>query len=224
MSKTRKAPTSQEQKAQLKKLRDTGLYKPKNPRKAPTKYAKSLLKRFADVLSGSSKAVTADYKTARKYSDKTAKTGEVRSKGNKVIVPVLPGEKVTVSKRKHEVEVYRKLETGQKYVRVPFEKRPKSYDQLRDQLGSRDRIAVPYYRGVRKPVEWQYFDSTEFYNTFVGGYGVANQAAQDKALKWALERAQISRYVEAGEEKRERDREYRERKRQSKAGGKSKAK
>lgn len=194
--KNKKVSLSQQEKAALKKLREKGLYKPKNARK-PTKYGKSLISKFSDVLTGKSKAVKTDRKTVAKYHREKAKPGEVRTKGDRIIVPVLPGEKAVYSRKRKEVEVYREIETGQRYVRTPFEKRPKSYDALKAQLKEGDRIAVPYYRGKNKPVEWSYFDEVEFYNTFIGGYSKKEtEQAREKALEWALEGVQISRYIE----------------------------
>lgn len=199
--KTKTIKLSQAEKSDLKKLREKGLYNPKNARK-PTKYSKSLLKKFRDVLSGNAGVVTADAKTAKRYKSKNSKSGEIRAKGNKIIVPKLPGEKVTYSKKRHEVNVYREMKTGERYVRKPFNGRPKSYDDLKNQLGPNDRIAVAYYRGVKNPLEWQYFDEADFYNTFVGGYSnVESQEKRDKALKWALQHSMIS-YTDASRKKK----------------------
>lgn len=188
---------SQAEIADLKKLREKKLYTPRDARKK-TKYGKSVLKKFADVLLGNAGVVKVDTQTAKRYRDKTAKSGEIRAKGNRVIVPKLPGEKVTFSKKRHDIDVSRKMKTGERYVRSPFNRTPKNYDELKAGLGPDDRIAVAYYRGVKKPVEWQYFDATEFYNTFVGGYSGANgNERQQKALAWALKHSMISRFEPA---------------------------
>lgn len=191
--KTKSVKLSQAEKAGLKKLRDTGVYKPKDARK-PTRYAKSILKKFFDVWNGNAGVVEVDRETAKRYRDKSAKSGEIRAKGNKVIVPKLPGERVAFSKKNHSISVSRKMKTGERYVRNPFATKPKDFDDLKRQLGPKDRIAVAYYRGPKNPVEWQYFDETDFYNTFVGGYShVEGQAARDKALNWALKHSMVSR-------------------------------
>lgn len=195
--KTKSVKLSQAEKANLAKLRKRGLYKPKDARK-PTKYAKSLLRKFADVLSGNAGVVEVDAETAKRYRDKSAKSSEIRSKGNKVIVPKLPGEKISFSRKRHEIDVSRRMKTGERYVRSPFRTPPKDYEDLARQLGPKDRIAVAYYRGVKNPVEWQYFDETDFYNTFVGGYSnVEGEKARTKALNWALKHSMVSRFVPA---------------------------
>jgi hypothetical protein len=180
----------------IKKLKTAGLYKPKNPRAKPTKYAKSLLNKFADVISGNSRAVKVDKKTAAAYKDDTAKAGQARVKGNRVIVPVQPGEKPYYSRKNGTVEVARKLKTGQKYIRTPFKGNVASYDAMKAQLQTHDRIAVAFYRGKKKPVDWHYFSADEFYKEFVAGYGKDNKRGQT-ALAWALQNSQISRYEES---------------------------
>lgn len=193
-SKTPNVKLSQAQKADLSKLRAAGVYKPKNPRK-PTKYGKSLLSKFADILAGTSKAVKVERDVARNYRDKKAKPGTVRAVGNRVIVPVQKGEKAYYSKKRKELDVTYKLETGERYIRTPFKKVPRTYEQLESQLKDGDRIAVAYYRGKNNPVNWHYFDATEFYNTFVGGYAdSASDKRRREALNWALKNSQISRY------------------------------
>lgn len=193
MTKARKTKFSQAENAALKKLREKGLYKPKDARKK-TKYAKSLLSKFKDVLSGNAGVVKVDRETAKRYKRKDAKSSEIRSAGNHVIVPKLPGERVSYSKKNRRVDVSRKMKDGGRYVRSPFVRVPTSYDELKSQLATKDRIAVAYYRGPKKPVEWQYFDATDFYTTFVSGYAKESNDAQIKALKWALSHSMISRY------------------------------
>jgi len=71
--------------AQVKKslsvLRRKGLYKPSVKRGAPTRYAKSLLKKYSDVVSGEATVVTAP--TVREAS---AQRGAFRTSRKKIVV------------------------------------------------------------------------------------------------------------------------------------------
>lgn len=81
--------------SQLKKL---GLYNPKSPRKAPTKYAKSLVKKYADVIGSKPKAevVKVPASVAKEFAGqyRTKRT----KKGAAVIVPKAGGMKARYSK------------------------------------------------------------------------------------------------------------------------------
>lgn len=194
---TKKPKFSQAENDALKKLRERGLYKPKDARKK-TKYAKSLLRKFADVIKGNSAVVTADTETAKRYRDKKAKTGQIRSVGKKVIVPKQAGDRVTFSKKRHDIEVSTRMRDGGRYVRRAFKRKPKSYEDLIAQLGPGDDIQVAYYRGAKNPVDWQGFTPERFYQTFVGGYASKEtEAARTAALEWALEHSMISRFEPA---------------------------
>lgn len=81
----------------LKQLKKLGLYNPKHPRRAPTKYAKSLTKQYSDVLKGRAEVV----KIPRAYSKEVA--GQYRTKRTKkgavAIVPRAGGMKASYSRK-----------------------------------------------------------------------------------------------------------------------------
>lgn len=107
--------------ARVKKLKQAGLYTG-DLRKPPTRYAKSLTKKYADVIEGRAKVVTvpkspgkrnkgvkAARQEARALADKFQ--GIMRNKLDKVIVRVShPKEKVGYSKR--EQKVYTTINRG----------------------------------------------------------------------------------------------------------------
>lgn len=97
-----KAKRAQAQlKNSLKQLRKLGLYNPKNARKAPTKYSKSLIKRYSDVLAGKSEVVHVPTSVAPKLK------GEFRvkrsKKGSVAIVPKAAGTKAKFSKKQNTI-------------------------------------------------------------------------------------------------------------------------
>jgi hypothetical protein len=86
-----KAQASRDKRA-LQKLRSTGLYTGKiDLRKAPTRYQKSLMGRFADVLAGKAAVV-------RPADPKAYKRAGFRTAGKAVIVPKRKGERIGVGK------------------------------------------------------------------------------------------------------------------------------
>lgn len=109
---------SRDVKSGVKKLKQAGLYSG-DLRKPPTNYAKSLTKKYADVISGRAKVVTvpksptgrntgtkAARAEARALADKFA--GIMSSKQDKLIVKTShPSEKVRYSK--HEQKVYTEI-------------------------------------------------------------------------------------------------------------------
>lgn len=164
--KTKKPALSQAQKSGLKVLRKKGVYKPKAPRAAPTRYAKSLLGKFADLLTGKASIVTASQKgrkgfgAARKFKREKEAVGTLRVVRNKIIVPTQAGEVARFSKKKGTVRVTRKLGKDF-YVREPFAKPIYSLKDLKSQLKPGDRVAVPLYRGHRG-VEWRTLTYDDF--------------------------------------------------------------
>jgi hypothetical protein len=175
MAKRKTAPkVSAEQKKKLSRLKKRGLYKPKNTRKAPTRYGLSLLKKFSDVLTGKASVVTVKekrrkgYKAAKKYAHGETKPGTVRVVRNKIIVPTSKGERATYSKKRGEILVSRKV--GKEFfVRTPFPKSIHTINDVRSQLRPGDRISVPFNRGSRG-VEWFNMPLDEF-EAFWGEYG-----------------------------------------------------
>lgn len=90
-------------------LKDTGLYSGKiDLRKTPTKYQRSLLDRFSDVISG--KAAVVKPKDPKSYK------GLLPVKGDKVIVPKRAGEKIKLNKA-GEITIETKTKKGKKRTR-----------------------------------------------------------------------------------------------------------
>lgn len=165
----KKSTPTQAEKDALRKLKDAGLYSPKKPRTF-TDYAKGLLKKFSDVITGTAKAIKTPRATAAKYRDPSHGPGTVRAKGTRVVVPIQRGETASYSPKTGEVSVKRKV-GGDTYERKPFPKTPTSFNSIRDQLGENDRVVIPIFRGKNRPVEWQSFDLDAFEQFWSGGYG-----------------------------------------------------
>lgn len=105
------------QRADLARLKKLGLYRG-NARKNPTRYGKSLIKKYADVLAGKAAVVKAPSKAAaRAYRDEGSKApGTVRVSGDRIVVPKLRGEKLRYDKKRKEVIGYWKDKaTGKTY-------------------------------------------------------------------------------------------------------------
>ena len=128
----------------------------------PTKYGKSLLRKFADVLSGRAEVVTVSrkgkskgYKEAHAYAN--ASREDIRVVRNRIVVPVNPGETVSFSRKTGRVRVSRTI-GGEKFIRERFKQPltgPNSY-----KLKGNERFAVPFYR--RGQIEWYYYTQEDF--------------------------------------------------------------
>ena len=118
MSKQNPAKT-QETKSKLKVLKKKGLYSG-DLRKAPTRYAESLTRKFSDVLSGHAKVITVPHHAGKKSKGIVAARKEasqlaeayglaVRNKGAHLIVKtVTPEDTISYSPKKKLLEIVRK--------------------------------------------------------------------------------------------------------------------
>jgi hypothetical protein len=95
-----------ETRARLKELKKHGLYTG-DLRRSPTRYAKSLIGKFGDVLSGRAAVVKTTSRATAKVYDKGYKT-----KGKLVIVPTDPTRVFTFNKKTGEIEGRRTLPSG----------------------------------------------------------------------------------------------------------------
>lgn len=154
----------------MKELRKRGLYNPKNPRKKPTAYAKSILAKFWDVASGKSASVKTTTKVAKQFRNPEAGLNAPRSKGSRVVLPLGRGEKGYFNAKTGDVGTVFKAPFGDKYIRSPFKGRVRSLDDIADQLGPEDRIAVPMFRGKNRGIEWREYTQDEF-RAFFYRYG-----------------------------------------------------
>jgi hypothetical protein len=176
--KSKSARNSQAEKSGLKRLRKKGLYTPKKPRAAPTRYGRGLLKTFADVITGKASVVTVKpakqkgrkrtkgFAEARKFAS-GEKPGTVRAKRNKLVVPTQGGERAHYNPRTGKVRVTRRVGSDL-YVREPLKGKIRTLDDLRARLRPNDRIAIPFNRGGRG-VEWMNMTPDEFH-AFMGQY------------------------------------------------------
>lgn len=171
MAKKTQKPSERQvqQKAALKALSRKGLYRAKKPRAAPTRYGKSLLQRFADVLEGRASVVTAPkskrskgHKAAREYSE------TLRTVRNKIVVPTHANETARYSPKARKVLVTRRVGRD-RYIREPFKEKITSLEQLKRLMGKKDYVSIPLYRG-RKGTEWRNL-SYENFEEFWGEYG-----------------------------------------------------
>lgn len=139
----------------IRKLRDVGLLTGKiDLRKKPTKYQKSQLRKFADVISGKAAAI--------KPANPGAFKSVFRVKGDVVVIPKRPGEKITVKSGK--VRSTRKTRRGtvkseyitiSKATRIARPKEPTQY-------------AIPFNRGDH--LEWMRHPSYDALKQFMGEY------------------------------------------------------
>ena len=159
---------SQAEKKTLEILRRHKIYRPKNPRAAPTRHAKTLARKFLDLATGQAQIVTTrSAKKGRKgYVEAHAlkngdKIGTVRARRNKLIVPHHPGERVSYSAKTGEYIV--RTNMGEiTFERRPLKKHMRTLRELRDQLKPGDRVAVPLFRGHKLGVDWQSMSIEEF--------------------------------------------------------------
>lgn len=126
-------------KKQLAILKKKGLYTPKAPRAKPTRYAKSLLKKYSDVVAGKSFVVKADKAALSKLAD------TYRTAHGRVIIPA-QGTNVrpTITK---SGEVVRKMSiAGRKYKFRPVAMGP---DGMIEPIGPNQSYSVPIREGNR---------------------------------------------------------------------------
>lgn len=150
-------------KAQLKILKSKGLYSG-DLRKAPTRYAKRQTRKFADVISGNAKVVTVKrtkiagpkFAPAKYYTSRTYRKFGFVVKQRKVVIPIQPGEKVSLSKGR--VKVTRQVR-GETYTRTPIPILNRDVNNL-PELRANQRYLIPFARG-RGKIDYQTFTREE---------------------------------------------------------------
>lgn len=160
----KKPKISEQKKAELKRLRKEGLYKPENPRAAPTKYGLSLLRKFGDFLSGKADVVTVPktknskgYKQAREAAKSGIKARAVR---NKIVVPKQEGETVAWDKGLKTFVTERwDADRTTRYTRRPLGRRVT--DPRTVKIKANERISIPFNRGWRG-IEWMNLTYDDF--------------------------------------------------------------
>lgn len=159
-----KSKTSQEQKRELKKLREKGLYTPKDARAKPTKYALSMLRKYRDVLDGKAAVLTIP-KTKKSKGWKVAKDNADPGLGvyavrNKLVVPKNEGEKITWSGKKKTYRVSRwSSDKSTQYIREPINRKITNPQQIKLLPGQ--RISIPFNRPGRG-IEWMNLTEKDF--------------------------------------------------------------
>lgn len=104
MAKSKASAVSSQVKSSLQQLRKLGLYNPKNARKAPTKYAKSLVKKYADVLGPKAKSEVIKIPKAAAAAIKAQDYRVVKGKKKAVaVVPKMGGMKASYNKKSGEI-------------------------------------------------------------------------------------------------------------------------
>lgn len=138
MSKDSRAASLAQVKKTLSKLKKAGLYKPTNGRAAPTKYAKSLAKKFADVSAGNAFVLKASKKAIEENR------GLYRTARGRLVI-----EKDALTQRAYvEKKTGRVIKTG-KIGDARFVLRPAGITQDRGLPGLQpgERYVVPFKRG-----------------------------------------------------------------------------
>lgn len=102
MKKSKSEKSKLQLKSALLTLKKLGLYEPKQPRKAPTKYAKSLVKKYSDVLAGKSEVVKIP-KSAVPELAKEFRAKKSKKRGGVAVVPKAAGTKAKFSKKQNTI-------------------------------------------------------------------------------------------------------------------------
>lgn len=160
--KTTKSRISQETLRAVRLLQKKKLYRPVSPRAAPTRHAVRLVKKFQDVVRGQAEVLTLSKKLAALYAEQGARSGTVRVvRGTHVIVPVQRGEHSRFVKSRGQIEITRTMDGG-RYVRVPLRGKHITFDDIMAQTKPGDYIAVPFFRGAKRGVEFKNMSLEEF--------------------------------------------------------------
>jgi hypothetical protein len=143
----------------LRILREKGLLsKSTNLSKKPTRYQRSQINKFADVIAG--KAAVVRPKQPSTYKNL------YRTKGDKVIVPKRKGEKIHVNRR-GEIEGERKV--GNRVVRSRHKRLRRGEDVGALPSKSGKQYAIPFNRGGGE-IEWKRFPDRDALRDFMQGY------------------------------------------------------
>lgn len=153
-----KPPTRSQIKRDARKLKSLGLYDG-DLRKKPTRYLIGQTKKFRDVLSGSAKVVSMPSRKAAKEYKSSFKT-----KGTKIIVPTVKGDRITYSKKSGEI-VTRRTRHERK-LRIVHPKRLRSVRDL-DKLPQGPNITYRMPIGVGGAMETMtYAEVKKFYHEY----------------------------------------------------------
>ncbi|MGE3388105.1 MAG: hypothetical protein AB7K41_15350 [Bdellovibrionales bacterium] len=164
----RNSDSRQAEKRALKKLREKGLYTPKDARAAPTKYGRSMIRKYRDVLDGRATVITIP-KTKRSKGWKAARDNADPSLGvyahrNKLVVPKNEREHISWSTKKKTYRVsFWSTDKTTRYVREPVKRKISNPAQIKLREGQ--RISIPFNRPGRG-IEWMNLTEQEFKETW----------------------------------------------------------
>lgn len=166
---TKNPKTSQQKKRDLKKLREKGLYDPKDARKPPTKYGLSLLRKYRDVLDGKATVLTVPKSKKSKGWAKARRNADpslgVYAYRNKLVVPKNEGERVSWSEKDKTYRVSRwSNDRTTQYFREPLGRKINNPKNLKLKKGQ--RVSVPFNRPGRG-IEWMNLTEEEFREAWV---------------------------------------------------------
>ena len=136
----------------LKVLKRKGLYRG-DLRKPPTRYARGLLKKFSDVISG--RAAVVDVK--RRADARLFARSDFLTRGTRVVVPHFAGEGVTYSPKKTEFRVSGRTPGVTQIIKGRG-----------GVAGPGQRYAIPMGRGKHRRM--YYFDDIDEIEEFAMGY------------------------------------------------------
>lgn len=138
-------------------------------RKPPSKFQRSAIKKFADVISG--KAAVVETSKASEYKK------AYRTKGNKVVVPRIKGEKVDVDKKGNIVSI-RKTRTGKVRRRhIPVKELETTARERRPA-----NVAVTYVVPFQRKgggISWRRF-TPEALRRFIAEYGATKKTPEGR--------------------------------------------
>lgn len=160
----RNSDSRQAEKRALKKLREKGLYTPKDARAAPTKYGRSMIRKYRDVLDGRATVITIP-KSKRSKGWKAARDSADPSLGvyahrNKLVVPKNERERISWSPKDKTYRVsFWSTDKTTRYVREPVKRKISNPSQLKLREGQ--RISIPFNRPGRG-IEWMNLTEQEF--------------------------------------------------------------
>ena len=126
-----------------------------------TRYMKSLVKKYSDVLSGKATVVNVGRKTAKEYSEDT-----FRPRFGKIVVPKKKGEHVYFDKKSKQVITTRK-EYGQSIKKIIRPQKEFSIESLpKPRKGKRLFYRVPFNGWTNSPR----FEDLQELKNFMSGY------------------------------------------------------
>ncbi len=158
-------------------LKSKGLYKPAKPGVKPTRYAKSLVNKYRDVIEGRAAVVKVSDKQARReYRD------AFRVRGDKVVVPTQTvTQTVRYSKKDKTIYRYASLEGGSVKYKFKALKAINNIDDLPD-LKTGQFYALPFRNG--STIRYENVASKEELRALIAEYAGRVKNPYRQAIKY----------------------------------------